>query len=323
SAVATAANGDTIVLAPGTYQPTATLDPPHSITLQGPNSGTAGATITGASVPADSDVLDVDSGVSVTIRNLTFTSALASAATVFSQGTLLVEASTFTGNQGPVLDLNDAIATIRNSTISGNADDAVIVGGILPPCGQGASPCANPTLLENDTITSNAGNGIQNASLSTNITLRNSIVWGNTLGDCVATVEISDHSLDGDDTCGVEQPALNPLLGTLPSNGGTTQTRALQTGSPAVDAGTSPCPFSPAVDQRGNARDGLCDLGAYENADTHRPSLTLPPSVSATAPSPIGAVVSYTATASDPDRPLTPQCLPASGSLFPLRTPSL
>src|SRR5262249_2334454 len=148
SAVATAANGDTIVLAPGTYQPTATLDPPHSITLQGPTSGTAGATISGASVPAAPGVLDVDTRIGVAIPNLTFTSALASAATVFSQGTLTVEASTFTGNQGPVLDLNDAVATVRNSTITGNADDAVIVGGILPPCGLGQSPCANPTLLE-------------------------------------------------------------------------------------------------------------------------------------------------------------------------------
>jgi hypothetical protein len=56
----------------------------------------------------------------------------------------------------------------------------------------------------------------------------------------------------------------DPLLGALADNGGPTQTRALSSGSPAIDAGNnSACP---AADQRGILRPqgGGCDIGAYE-----------------------------------------------------------
>jgi hypothetical protein len=43
----------------------------------------------------------------------------------------------------------------------------------------------------------------------------------------------------------------NPKLGPLTSNGGPTQTHAL-------------LPGSPVIDQRGVARIGKCDIGAYE-----------------------------------------------------------
>jgi hypothetical protein len=56
----------------------------------------------------------------------------------------------------------------------------------------------------------------------------------------------------------------DPLLGALADNGGPTQTRALNTGSPAIDAGNSGA--CPATDQRGVSRPqgGGCDIGAYE-----------------------------------------------------------
>jgi hypothetical protein len=56
----------------------------------------------------------------------------------------------------------------------------------------------------------------------------------------------------------------DPLLGALADNGGPTQTRALSSGSPAIDTGNnSACP---AADQRGIVRPqgGGCDIGAYE-----------------------------------------------------------
>ena len=61
--------------------------------------------------------------------------------------------------------------------------------------------------------------------------------------------------------------------------------------------------------------------GTLAVVDTHPPVLTLPSAVSATATTPSGAVVSYTATASDPvdgTRPIV--CTPASGSTFPIGT---
>jgi hypothetical protein len=46
------------------------------------------------------------------------------------------------------------------------------------------------------------------------------------------------------------------------NNGGPTETMAIAPGSPAVDAGTAT--GAPATDQRGFARYGAVDIGAYE-----------------------------------------------------------
>lgn len=54
----------------------------------------------------------------------------------------------------------------------------------------------------------------------------------------------------------------DPLLQDLADNGGATKTMALQTGSPAIDAGTSS--NAPTTDQRGETRDDSPDIGAYE-----------------------------------------------------------
>lgn len=65
----------------------------------------------------------------------------------------------------------------------------------------------------------------------------------------------------------------NPELAALASNGGTTQTMALQQGSPAIDAGTVVnMLYSPdfqnyytiGIDQRGQMRDNPPDIGTYE-----------------------------------------------------------
>ena len=52
------------------------------------------------------------------------------------------------------------------------------------------------------------------------------------------------------------------LLATLADNGGPTRTMALQTGSPAIDAGT--LTGAAATDQRGLPRVGAVDIGAFE-----------------------------------------------------------
>jgi hypothetical protein len=54
----------------------------------------------------------------------------------------------------------------------------------------------------------------------------------------------------------------DPLLSPLASNGGLTQTHALLSNSPAIDAGTNA--GTPTRDQRGFLRSGATDLGAYE-----------------------------------------------------------
>lgn len=64
----------------------------------------------------------------------------------------------------------------------------------------------------------------------------------------------------------------DPLLGALADNGGYNQTRALQAGSPASNAGNpATCP---ATDQRGASRVGACDIGAFEFGGT--PAMVTP-----------------------------------------------
>jgi hypothetical protein len=64
---------------------------------------------------------------------------------------------------------------------------------------------------------------------------------------------------------------IDPMLGPLASNGGPTETLALLTNSPAINAGTAA--GAPATDQRGAARDALPDIGAYEFGPAVRASL--------------------------------------------------
>ena len=61
---------------------------------------------------------------------------------------------------------------------------------------------------------------------------------------------------------------VNPLLGSLQSNGGPTETMALLPGSPAIVAGsTNLVPASVTTDQRGSVRtrNDTVDIGAFES----------------------------------------------------------
>jgi predicted outer membrane repeat protein len=96
----------------------------------------------------------------------------------------------------------------------------------------------------------------------------NSIVIDNTGGDCeVALPNDAGHNILGP-TCAPEPPAegdqvgVDPLLSPLANNGGPTETMATATTSPAIGAGDSAA--CPATDQRGVARTGGCDVGAFQ-----------------------------------------------------------
>ena len=213
-----------------------------------------------------------------------------------ASGRLTLKSSTVSNNQGPISGLNlFASATLSNVTVSGNqqlTDRSTYSGR----AGVGVS-IAKTTSMRNVTVTDN-GNTLSNSSGNRDggvrvvsggtLYLQNSLIAENRQYDCLGSVTSRGNNLIGDassatvstasgDQLGTASSPIDPTLGTLTNNGGTTQTHALLAGSPAIDAGSNLAPASdPAAclpeDQRGVERpkdgDGrlpnVCDIGAFE-----------------------------------------------------------
>jgi len=215
-----------------------------------------------------------------------------------SSGPLIINRSDIAGNSttgswhsGGGLQFSGTTMTITDSTIRNNR--AVYAGGGLYTDSQGNAVVINSTIggnsagqfgggiyhingsitlkLINSTVTDNTaglGGGIRT---NRSVILQNTIMaasngGGQPGGDCVidtgGSIDSTLNNLDGDGSCGAGITA-DPLLGALADNGGATQTHALLSGSPAIDAGDNTS--CPATDQRGVDRsDGSCDIGAYE-----------------------------------------------------------
>jgi hypothetical protein len=188
---------------------------------------------------------------------------------VFAEaGPVSIAGSVFSDNTalggGALVAIN---GTLDNTTLSGNS--AADAGGAI----YGAD-----LTLRHVTVTGNSGLDSSNnpvgggivAFSNSQVTLVNSIVAGNTGGDCLAgsnaSITADSHNLDSDGSCGSASTATLPNLhlGTLADNGGPTPTIALLAGSPAIDAGDNAACL--ATDQRGIARPqgAACDGGAYE-----------------------------------------------------------
>jgi predicted outer membrane repeat protein len=184
---------------------------------------------------------------------------------------------TFSGNSsayygGGIYNLQASTSTLTNVTFSGNS---AFRGGGMANFVISPSTMTNVTFVGNSA--SDSGGGIYNYE-SSNTTIKNGILWNNTpshVSNPSSNFYISYSDIQGG--C-PEQDYLscsniintNPLLGTLNDNGGFSQTHALPSGSPAIDAG-DPINYPP-TDQRGYFRpiDGdavpgaRTDMGAYE-----------------------------------------------------------
>jgi hypothetical protein len=219
-------------------------------------------------------------------------------------GSVTVLDSTISGNissgvggvfvQTPVGSTVQSTATIVNSTIANNVGENY---------GGGVGALRSPATLRDDTIVGNSGvAGGLNIGEHSTVSVADSIIAGNSgnvpgVDDCKraaaeSTLVDGGHNLIGvaeasygascpfvnesnSDIVGTAASPATPMLGALAANGGTTQTMALQPGSPAINAGNpADCEATPVsdLDQRASKRNATtrhtCDIGAYDTGGT-------------------------------------------------------
>lgn len=167
---------------------------------------------------------------------------------------------------------------VSNTTISGN--QGLEVGGLDLSVGR------NPLSIRQATLTGNQGRTVGGLrSQSAQVTFGNSVVAGNTHADSTASdlagavttlggnlfgetdaVVISAHAVAGNDLAGTVAQPLDPELGPLQDNGGSTLTHLPLPSSPLIDGGIDALVDLLAVDQRGEARiqGSAVDIGAVE-----------------------------------------------------------
>jgi hypothetical protein len=274
-----AADGDTI-----TFACSGTITLTNTLTIKRKGQTTENLTLDGSGQSVSLDggnkvrVLRVD-GMRLTLKGVT----VANGKTDESGGGLFISQSsevtidncTFSENaarHGGGLLNDGGKVTITNSTFSGNA--ALGYGGGLYNNLGGTGNVIHCTFANN---TANMGGG-----------------WSTTYGPFYVSASIVSHNtatvkgknslfkvsslgsnLEDATDCGFSDPVYNDQQNTDPmldptglqNNGGSTQTIALQVGSPAI--GAIPIQMCPPTDQRGYLRPAgisFCDIGAYQSS---------------------------------------------------------
>jgi uncharacterized repeat protein (TIGR01451 family) len=181
----------------------------------------------------------------------------AGGAAFFNQGTgvATITNSTISGNHSDELSAiynQNGNLSITSSTVTDNTNVAAFGGAAIF-----SEVNSSVTNVTNCTISLNTGSGgavTQNGGIGAagKINLKNSIVSGNTGGDVSGITDLGNNLIGG-----------SPLLAALGNYGGTTQTMALLPASPAINAGTAT--GAPVTDQRGISRVGAVDIGAFES----------------------------------------------------------
>ncbi len=253
---------------------------------------TAGYSAAGGGIYAAGAVTLTQSTVSgnSTAGNFSYGGGIRASAVTLTQSTVSGNSTTGHLADGGGICANGAV-TLTQSTVSGNstAGNFAEGGGIYAA---GAVTLTQSTVTGNHTTGSGSlGGGIYQPNLNNNfpLSISGSIIAGNTAADSspdlktdpesVAVANSVSYSLIGNTSgSGVTAATgtgnllnVNPLLGPLADNGGTTLTHALLAGSPALDAGDPA--VTTGVDQRGFARvvDGdavsgaRIDIGAFES----------------------------------------------------------
>jgi hypothetical protein len=139
--------------------------------------------------------------------------------------------------------------------------------------------------ITSSTIADNSGFEAGGVFSFGSLTVKSTILGSNSGGNCLGNITDGGYNISDDITCGFAQTGsanngdgVNPLLApALANNGGPTQTIALLSGSPAIDAiALADCTDqqgSPlTTDQRGFPRPDFgeiaCDIGAFESQES-------------------------------------------------------
>jgi CSLREA domain-containing protein len=171
---------------------------------------------------------------------------------------------------GGGLVLNPDDTGFNNLTISGNTAGVHGGGVFLLNPGTGSFVDISGMTIASNTASEGNGGGIWRGSTNpeNDRRVQGLIVARNGGGDCAGpgTLRSLGGNLDLDGSCGFTQAmdstGVDPNLGPVAYNGGPTPTRALMTGSPAINL----WPCSGGTDQRGATRPqgAACDSGAFE-----------------------------------------------------------
>jgi uncharacterized repeat protein (TIGR01451 family) len=297
---------------------------------------------TGNDGSANTYIFDVPASVSASLHHLTLEKGAGKTSgsntiggAIYNSGTLAVTDSTFSGNSanhwgGGVYNYHGTL-TVSNSTFSGNnaavgggvynyqgtlaVTDSTFSGNSANSGGGGVGNNQGTLTVSNSTFSGNSatyGGGVYNNSGP--FTSTNSLYANNSGNNCYGAIGSGSNNLVGDTSCGIAA-STSILLGPLGSYGGPTQTFPLLPGSAAIDAGTSASCSS--TDQRGVARVGTCDIGAFESQGF---SLGNPTGSAQSAPlntaftNPLGLAVSANASGEPVDGGQVTFTAPATGA---------
>jgi hypothetical protein len=183
-------------------------------------------------------------GITTTVTNSTFANNDPNSIDILG-GSTTVTSSTFADTGFGILNETNGTLMVTNSTFTGN-DTGI--------SNESTASVTNSTITGNSRGIFNAGADLGIAGV---LTMTNSILSGNSSNDLVddnAGQTTNSHTLIGG----------TPLLGTFGNYGGPTQTFPLLPGSPAIGAGTTGAGI-PTTDQRGVARTGHNDQGAFQS----------------------------------------------------------
>jgi uncharacterized repeat protein (TIGR01451 family) len=193
---------------------------------------------------------------------------------IYASAAVTIENSVFAANRanfGGAFEVWDGPLLVRNTTVAGTQGNntTLVFGGAA-----GAQ-----ARLVNTTVVNNQARGIQlrmNASLS----ITNSLVAGNGVYDIGAVDSaVVNAATSFNNVIGVQSGSslaagvngnqigvTRALVGPLGYYGGAIRTVPLLPGSPALNAGSAAGADVPALDQRGMARVGTPDVGAFESS---------------------------------------------------------